>query len=74
MGDSSGKIIGSVISIVIGVIGLVVISEIVTSDLLEQTWVGNFTGLSQIAQLLPLAIVGGLIAAGVMLFRGRGEG
>ena len=74
MGEGeSGRLIGAVIGIVVGVIGLVIISEIVTSDLLNETWIDNFTGLEQISGLIPLAIVGGLIGAGVMMFRGRGS-
>ena len=74
MGDSAnGKLIGAVITIVMGVIGIVVISQVTTSDLLSASWVDRYTGLRPIAELLPLALVGGLIGSAVLLFRGRGD-
>ena len=68
------NLIFGIVGVVVAIIGVVIISTILQSDLLTQTWVNSFTGLRPIAQLIPLALIGAVIAFAVTMFRGGGRG
>ena len=76
-GDMGSMVIGGIIAVVVGVIGIQIISGVVVDTGgevfgLNSTQSGKLTGLTQVGVLLPLALVGALIAFGVKQYRGRG--
>ena len=70
---NSNSVIAAIVGVVVAVIGIVIISQVLNESLITQDWVNSFTGLSQIARLLPLAIVGSVIAGAVYMFKMHGK-